>query len=235
MKRKLILALSISLGLFSACETGNQKIEFDGVGDIYVRCQKIDNVTKYAPVIKAYGNMSMKRATMVHTDDESQEVILEKQSERATNFISYPSKKDFTTTDVKNGTYKFTLTQIGGKVLNLSDKLLKFRLDPIEINTFDYKKTDHKFDITWNTVENRDIYHVKITTAIDGDLVYKSQRLNNNAITITPLSTGWSPNYTMKKGTTYVISVSAYKFEDSNRQNSYHINQQSIEYRSFEW
>ncbi|MDE5422402.1 hypothetical protein L3073_09310 [Ancylomarina sp. DW003] len=235
MKSKLILALAISSGMLSACDSDTHTPEFDGVGDIYVRCQKIDDVVKYAPVIYAYSNMYLSSAKMSHSDAHSPEITLTKVGENATNFASLPKTIDYSETDVKNGTYNFEFTSTDNEVLNLTDKLLEVRIAAIEISKFEYNKDQHSIEIEWGTVENRDTYHVKIATAIDGRIVYSSNRLNNNALTIDQEAQGWDRNYTMKSGTTYTVSVSAYKFESSNTQNGYHINQESVEYREIEW
>ena len=235
MKSKLILALAISLGVFSSCDNDNTKIEFDGAGDIYVRCQKIEGVVKYAPVIFAYSNMYMSSATLAHSDEDSPLITLEKEGDNAATFFSLPTTQDYSATDVKNGTYNFTLTSTDSEVIYVADKLLEVRISPLEISKFEYTKEEHKLDLEWGTVENRDIYHVKIATKIDGIVVYRSARLNNNELTITPESDGWERNYTMKAGTTYTVSVSAYKFENSTTQQGAHINQESVEYREIEW
>jgi len=236
MKSKIILALAISLGSLSACESDSIDIEFNGVGDIYVRCQKIENETKYAPVVYAYSNMRMSEAKIYHSDEESNALLLEKVNENATTFNFLPKSEDFTTADnIVNGIYNFRLTSTDGEILELSDKLLEERIDPLEISSFGYNQDENKIDAEWGTVENRDAYHVKIATKIDGQIVYSSGRLNDNSITITPESQGWNRNYTMKSGTTYTLSVSAYKFEDSKTQNGYHINQESVDYRTLEW
>lgn len=235
MKSKLIMALAISFGVFSSCDCDSKKVEFDGVGDIYVRCQKIDDVVSYAPVIYAYSNMYMSSAAMAHSDDDSPTVTLESEGNNASTFSSLPSIEDFSITDVKNGIYNFTLTSTEGEVLEVADRLLEVRISPLEITKFEYTKKEHKLDIEWETVENRDVYHVKIATAIDGQIIYSSHRLNNNSLIITPTSAGWDRYYTMERGTIYTVSVSAYKFEDSTTQNGYHINQESVEYRQIEW
>ena len=235
MKNKLILALAISLGAFTACDNDSSKIEFDGAGDIYVRCQKIEGETQYAPVIYAYGNMYMSSATVAFEDEESPEISLEKIGQNATTYAFLPKAEDFTTTDFENGVYNFTLTSTDDEVLNVTDKLLDIRIDPLEITTFEYNEDEHSIEIEWGTVENRDIYHVKIATEIDGQIVYSSNRLNDNKLTIIPTSEGWDRNYDMKAGTTYTVSVSAYKFENSNLQNGYHINQESVDYHEIEW
>lgn len=234
MKSKLILALAISLGVFSSCND-SKKIEFDGAGDIYVRCQIIEGVTQYAPVIYAYSNMNMSAATMKHTDAGSPEVVLTKIGQDARNFASLPKAASFTTSDIKNGTYNFKITSTDKEVLNITDKLLKVRIAPLKISKFEYKKDKHKLDLKWETVENRDIYHVKIAKAIDGQVIYQSKRLNDNSLIITPTSVGWDRNYKMKAGTTYTVSVSAYKFENSTTKSGFHINQESVEYREIVW
>lgn len=235
MKSKLILALAISLGIFSSCDTDSTKVEFEGAGDIYVRCQKIDDVVNYAPVFYAYSNNYMTSATAKHSDTDSPLISLEQEGNNASNFASLPTTKEYSTVDVKNGLYNFTLTSTKNEVLNVADKLLDLRISPIEISKFEYIKAEHKLNLKWGTVENRDIYHVKISESIDGQIIYSSNRLNNNSLTVTPTSTGWNKNYTMETGTIYTISVSAYKFENSTTQNGYHINQESVEYQEFEW
>lgn len=235
MKSKLFLALAISVGVFSSCDSDSTKVEFDGAGDIYLRCQKVEGVTQYAPVFFAYSNMYMSSATVAHSDADSPVINLEKEGNNAIIFSSLPTALDYSTTDIKNGTYNFTLTSTDGEVLNVTDKLLELRIAPVEISKFAYNEEEHKLDIEWGTVENRDIYHVKISTEIDGTIVYRSARLNNNSLIITPESDGWYKNYTMKSGTTYTVSVSAYKFEDPRTQHGTHINQESIAYETVEW
>lgn len=235
MKSKLILALAISLGILSACDSDTHTPEFDGVGDIYVRCQKIDDVVKYAPVIYAYSNMYLSSAKMSHSDADSPEITLTKVGENATNFASLPKIIDYSEADVKNGTYNFQFTSTDNEVLNLTDELLEVRIAAIEISKFDYNKDQHKIEIEWGTVENRDAYHVKIATKVDGQIVYSSSRLNNNSLIVTPTSSGWNKYYTMKADQIYTVSVSAYKFENSNTQNGYHINQESVAYETIEW
>jgi len=234
MKSKLILALGISLGVLSACESDDHDVAFDGVGDIYVRCQKIDNEVKYAPVIYAYGNMYMSDAEVAHSDEDSMIVPLEKLGENTTVFYSAPSIEDFSTDDIKNGTYNFKLTSTDAEILNLTDELLEERIDPIEVTKFEYDNEKHEIDLAWETVEDCDIYHVKIATKIDGQIVFSSKRLNETNLLIKETIPGWDPNYIMKNGTSYTISVSAYKFEDST-ESGYHINQESVEYHKIEW
>jgi len=236
MKSKIILGLGISLGILSACNDNDDfEIRFDAVGDVYVRCQKIDNEVKYAPVYYAFSNIDMSDAEVAHTDDDSPVIALSKLGENARSFSTTPSIEDYSTDDIKNGDYNFSLTSTDSETLKVSDKLLEGRIDPIEITKFEYKAEDHEINMEWNTVENRDIYHITITTEIDGQIIFSSERLNENKFLLKETSRGWDQNYEMKTGTTYVVSVSAYKFENSNQQSGYHINQESVEYRELEW
>lgn len=236
MKSKFILGLGISLGLLSACDDNDSyDIEFDAVGDVYVRCQKIDNEIKYAPVYYAYSNLQMSKATVAFSDENSPVITLSELDENARSFASTPSVGDYSLIDINNGDYDFNIVSTHADTLNVKDELLEDRIDPIEITTFEYNTESHEIDIAWNTVEDRDIYHVTIATEIDGRIVFSSERLNDNELSLTENSLGWDSYYTMKAGTTYTVSVSAYKFENSNKQSGYHINQESVEYREIEW
>lgn len=236
MKSKFILGLGITLGVLSACDNDDDfNIKFDAVGDIYVRCQKIDNEVKYAPVYYAYSNMYISDAEVSHSDEGSPVITLSKLGENARSFASTPAIEDYSTEDVNEGIYEFNLISIDSDSLKLTDELLEGRIDPIEITKFEYDNEKHEIDIAWDTVENRDIYHVTIATEIDGQIVFSSTRLNENKLLLTETLSGWDRNYTMKTGTSYTISVSAYKFENPNTQNGYHINQESVEYREIEW
>ncbi|WP_372643028.1 hypothetical protein [Ancylomarina sp.] len=236
MKSKFILGLGISLGVLSACEKNdNFDVKFDAVGDIYVRCQKIDNEIKYAPVYIAYSNIYMSEAEVAFSDHKSPVITLIKVGENAVRFTSTPAVDDYSTNDINNGDYEFNLVSTESDSLKVTDKLLEERIDPIEITKFDYDAEKHEIDIAWNMVENRDIYHITIATEIDGRTVFSSERLNENKLILKETSLGWDSNYTMKAGTTYTVSVSAYKFENSNQQSGYHINQESVEYREIEW
>jgi len=236
MKSKFILGLGSTLGVLSACDNNDDfNVEFDAVGDIYVRCQNIDNEVKYAPVYIAYSNMYMSEAEITHSDEGSTPISLNKLGENASTFASFPSVDDYSTDDIKNGIYDFDLISTDSDTLKISDKLLEERIDPIEVTKFDYNKEKHEIDLAWTSIENRDTYHVKIATEIDGQVVFSSTRLNDNKLLLKENTLGWDRNYSMKSGTTYTISVSAYKFENSNTQSGYHINQESVEYREIEW
>jgi len=236
MKSKFILGLGISLGILSACDDNdNFDVEFDAVGDIYVRCQKIDNEIKYAPVYYAYSNIYMSEAKVAFSDEDSPVFTLSKLGENARSFASTPTIGDYSTDDIVNGDYEFNLISTESDSLKVTDELLEDRIAPIELTKFEYDDENHEIDMTWNTVENRDIYHVTIATEIDGRIVYSSERLNENKLLLKETSLGWDPTYTMKAGTSYTVSVSAYKFENSNQQSGYHINQESVEYREIEW
>jgi len=236
MKSKFILGLGISLGILTACDDNDSyDIEFDAVGDVYVRCQKIDNEIKYAPVYYAYSNLQMSKATVAFSDENSPVITLSELDENARSFASTPLVGDYSLIDINNGDYDFNIVSTHADTLNVKDELLEDRIDPIEITTFEYDTESHEIDIAWNTVEDRDIYHVTIATEIDGRIVFSSERLNDNELSLTENSLGWDPYYTMKAGTTYTVSVSAYKFENSNKQSGYHINQESVEYREIEW
>ncbi len=236
MKSKIILGLGISLGILSACNDNDDfDIKFDAIGDVYVRCQKIDNEVKYAPVYFAYSNTYMSEAEVAFSDEDSPVITLEKIGEYARNFSSTPSTEDYSTDDIDNGNYIFNLTSTEAESLKVSDKLLEGRIDPIEITKFEYLEENHKMDIEWNTVENRDIYHITIATEIDGQIVFSSEILNENKLLLNENTPGWDPNYTMKAGTTYTVSVSAYKFENPNQKSFLHINQESVAYQEIEW
>ncbi|MGZ2368226.1 hypothetical protein ACXR6G_00385 [Ancylomarina sp. YFZ004] len=236
MKSKIILGLGISLGILSACDDNDDfDVKFDAVGDVYVRCQKIDNEIKYAPVYVAYSNMYMSKAELTFSDEDSPVIALSKFGESAMKFASTPAIEDYSTNDINNGDYEFNLISTESDSLKVTDKLLEERIDPIEITKFEYNAENHEVDMTWNTVENRDIYHITIATEIDGQTVFKSDILNENKLLLKETTSGWNPNYTMKAGTTYTVCVSAYKFENSNQQSGYHINQESVEYREIEW
>lgn len=236
MKSKIILGLGISLGILSACnENDDFDVKFEAVGDVYVRCQKIDNEIKYAPVYIAYSNIYMSEAEVAFSDEDSPVITLSKLGENAVKFASTPAIEDYSTNDINNGDYEFNLVSTESDSLKVTDKLLEERIDPIEITKLEYDAEKHEVDIAWNTVENRDIYHITIATEIDGQTVFNSDILNENKLLLKETSSGWDPNYIMKAGTTYTVSVSAYKFENSNQQSGYHINQESVEYREIEW
>jgi len=235
MKSKLILALGISLGVLSACDSDDHDIEFDALGDIYVRCQQIDDEVKYAPVYYAYGNMYMSDAEVSHSDEDSPVITLERLGDYATSFASTPNIEDYTTDLVKDGVYEFNVSSSDGDMLTVTDELLQGRIDPIEVTEFEFDKDKREIAIAWNTVEESDTYHIKIATKIDGQVVFSSTRLDDTELLVKETITGWDRNYTMKSGTTYTVSISAYKFENSNTQSGYHINQESVEYREIEW
>ena len=236
MKSKFILGLGISLGVLSACDNNdNYNVEFDAVGDIYVRCQMIDNEIKYAPVYIAYSNIYMSEAEVAHSDENSPIITLSKVGENTTIFTSTPSIEDYSTDNINNGDYEFNLISSESDTLNVKDELLVDRIDPIEITKFEYDADNHEIDIAWDVVNNSDIYRISIATKIDGREVYRAFTKEEVKLVKTNNYSEWDGSYEMKEGTTYTVSVSAYKFEDSDNESLYHINQESVEYREIEW
>jgi hypothetical protein len=236
MKSKFILGLGISLGILSACDDNdNFDVKFDAVGDIYVRCQKIDNEIKYAPVYIAYSNIYMSEAEVAFSDENSPVITLNKLGENTTIFTSTPSIEDYSTNDIINGDYEFNLISTESDSLKVTDELLEVRIDPIEITKFEYDADNHEIDIVWDVVNNSDIYRITIATKINGRIVYRAFTKKEVKLVEIENYTEWDSSYTMQEGTTYTISVSAYKFEDSDNESMYHINQESVEYREIEW
>lgn len=231
---KLIGIVILFASCIVSCNDDNSETPgLQAIGDVFVRCKKINNDTVYAPVFYTSSNFAMKSVNVEGPADSNIDKNLSK-FENTRTFRYVPSEEEFSTNNPVNGIYEFEITDENLITYTISDKLYENRIDPVKITDFDYNKTLHLIDIDWDEVENADTYVVKIHNQMDDKLIYISGRIQSSNYKITTQSDNWS-NFNTVKGEKYIVGVYAYKFESTSAASGYDINCESVEYREIEW
>ncbi|NOU58933.1 hypothetical protein [Marinifilum caeruleilacunae] len=232
---KAIGALLILAVGFVSCDSDDfdNTPEKQAIADVFVRVQKSGDDTVYAPVFYTYSNFDMQDVSVEGPDASGIDKDLAKYTNKMV-FRSMPVQNDFSTDDVENGVYQFDITAADLKTYTISDKLLEGRLDPVEITEFNYDKLIHSIQIAWESVEDRDVYVVKIHNQIDGEIIYVSDRMISTNHRVISGTDNWT-DFDLVEGQSYVVGVYAYKFELPSATSGYDINCESVAYREIEW
>ncbi|MFA9371882.1 MAG: hypothetical protein ACERIH_09245 [Labilibaculum antarcticum] len=233
---KFSLLLLISISILPSCDTNEyQEPELDGMGDVFVRCIKVGDETHYAPVFYAYSNKNLSEVLVESPVEELPNYELSDYTSDKRAFRLLPEVSDYTTTDIADGIYKFEMTSTGQETLRIQDKLLDSRIEPMVISDFIYTEENHEFDITWNELDNADIYVVKFMTEKDGQILYVSDRLSTTEYEFNENSKNWPIGLELTAGTTYWVGIFAYEFESATANNGNDINSETVEYREIVW
>ena len=203
------------------------------IGDVFVRCVLEDNDTLYAPVFYTYSNFEMKSVQVEGPVDSNIELNLSEYNSKI-RFRWVPSANDFSTNDIANGIYEFKIVAFDGETYTISDRLLESRIDPVVINEFTYDDNLHEFTLDWHDIEDAHVYVVRIHDAIDGEIIYSSERMLKSNHQFSQSSEKWY-DFATTKGAEYVLGVYAYQFESSNAISGNDNNCESVAYRTFQW
>lgn len=233
---KFSLLLLISISILPSCNTNEyEEPEFNGIGDVVVRCIKIGDETHYAPAFYAYTNKNLSEVTVESPVSDVPNYELSDYTADKRVFRLLPEVSDYTTTDIADGIYKFELISIGQDTIQVQDKLLDSRIEPMEISDFIYTEENHEFNIEWNELDNADIYVVTFMTEKDGKTLYVSDRLSTTEYEFNENSKNWNYNAQLTVGTTYWLGVFAYEFESATAIDGSDINSETVEYREIVW
>lgn len=226
----------ISISILPSCDTTEyEEPEFYGIGDVFVRCVKVGDETHFAPAFYAYANRYLSEVLVEGPVAEMPNYELSDYFEGKSAFRLLPETDEYTSTDIANGIYKFEMTSAAQETIRIQDKLIDSRVDPMVISDFIYTEENHEFDITWNELDNADIYLVKITTEKDGQALYVSDRLSTTEYEFNENSKNWPVGLELTAGTTYWVGVFAYEFESATAIDGSDINSETVEYREIVW
>ncbi|PKQ62292.1 hypothetical protein BZG02_13340 [Labilibaculum filiforme] len=237
MKKITISLLALSLlAIVSACDTNDfEDPEFYGIGDVFVRCIKVGEETHYSPIFYASANEYLSEVSVESPVAGLPNYELSDYFEGKSVFRLLPEPSTYTSTNIANGIYKFTLTSAKQERLTIQDKLLDSRIEPIVISDFTYTKAGHTFDISWNQLENADTYVVKLMTEKDGKVLYISDRITTTKYQFNDNSKNWTYGVQLNAGTTYWIGVFGYEFESASTSNGSNINSETVEFKEIVW
>jgi hypothetical protein len=231
---KTILGVFLITIFFASCDSNDSLPQLQGAGNIFVRCMKDGETTKYAPVMYAASNYAISKATVTGPTNSDLTYSLSKYFEGSAAFRKTPTAANFSTDDLPNGTYKFTIISADQETVVVEDKLLDTRLAPVEIETFTYDPQLHSFEIDWKDIDGADVYAVKIQEEVDGKHIFISETLSKSEFNFSMATRGWT-TFNKVEGKTYSIGVYAYKYENPNVKSGSEINCESVEFRDITW
>lgn len=233
---KFSLLLLISISILPSCDTNEyQEPELDGIGDVFVRCIKVGDETHFAPFFYAYSNKNLSEVLVESPISDAPDYVLGDYMTNKKVFRLLPKATDYSSTDIANGFYKFEMVSIGQETIKVQDKLLDSRIEPMEITDFIYTTDGHKFNISWNELDNANIYVVKFMSEKDGKVLYVSNQLSTTEYEFNENSKNWDSNTQLTAGTTYFVGVFAYEFESATANNGFDINSETVEYKEIVW
>jgi len=234
MKNYKILILIILVALSSSCNKDNG--DSSVVGDAIVVAKKSGTNTVYAIAYYAYAYSPLKSVTVQSMADPTNKVALASNGLYTTNFLREPTDADFTTTKPTTDTFTFSAVFESGKTYETENVITSDVLAPITIESCKYNIDKSYLEFSWTPLTNADSY---VFTVLDdsGNTVFRSNEIASTATTngyLTASASGWSSGHPVT-GKTYTVKIYAYKYEDSTKPNSYHIQATSFSEAKVVW
>lgn len=233
MKNLKTLILILFIAFSSSCNKNDG--DSTVVGDAIVVAKKSGANTVYAIAYYAYAYSPLKSVTVQSMLDPLNKVTLSSNGAYTTNFLREPEELDYSTTKPLADTFTFDAVFESGNIYKTEDVISSVILDPPTIEKCAYNTTNSYAEFSWSALTNADSYMISILDS-EGTIVFRSSELSNTVTSgyLTASATGWISGQPVS-GKTYTARIYAYKYEDSNNPNSYHIQSTSYSEASFVW
>lgn len=237
MRRNLGTGALFILGIWglSSCEDDTTTIRFDAIGDTYVQKIKIDDKAKYGIQHYAYANMQISKATLTTPGNDEVTIELKKDEDDYRRFSKVTELEDFVSEMPVDGEYTYTIISNDQDTIQSTDMLLPEEIPAVQIEDFTYNQEEHSFNLSWNDIDEADLYLVKLMEERNGKVLFVSPKLIKSEFEFNTTSIGWLNGVTMENSKNYVLGVSAYKFENSKTQSGYDIQMECVDYREINW
>lgn len=231
--KNLKTIILILLVAFSSCSKDNQ--DSSVVGDAIVVAKKSGANTVYAMAYYAYAYSPLKSVVVKSMLDPSNQVALVPNGVYTTNFIKEPTNADFSTTKPSANTFTFSAVFESGTTYETEDAITTDILAPATIEKCTYNSTKAYAELSWTALTNADSYVISVIDD-SGAIVFRSGELASTVTSgyLSASATGWVSGHPAT-GKTYTVRILAYKYEDSAKPNSYHIQSTSYAEASIVW
>lgn len=227
---KIFAALFLIFSFF-ACNKVNDQAS--GVGDALIVVKKNNNQIVYGISLYAYTYSSFKSVTVTNTGDPTKTYTLSANQGYNTNFYYETPDDQYTATKPASGTYDFSAVFQNGVTKDFTDELSDKVLEIPTLTKCQYNNTEHRLEITWNSIPDANSYAVNIFNG--ANVVFASTELANNVkiYNVSASGSGWATGFTPESGSSYKVRVLGFLYEPNG--DTYNIQSSAVADSTVVW
>lgn len=227
---QLALLFLVLTGMLS-CNKDNNTEDFEVIGDVMIVKRMIDDQTYFERSYYAYGNYPMKDVSV--SLPEGGNISLQATDETLRTYLKEPGIADFLSAPPITGNFDFSVTNEDIEH-TVSDELVFNNLAFATITSADYD--GGAVTVEWTPADNAENYLVKIVD-VNYVPIFTGFLLSNTVSKYQTSSSAGVWDKTPETGTTYIVEVHAFEYDDeATIQNFvYNINEISIATKSIVW
>jgi hypothetical protein len=236
-KRFLKSTLFVLLAGVVLVSCNDDEIPFEVYTDVLVINKKVDNVVKKAPAYYAYGNKSLKSAS-VALPGNSDTISLAAHPGSTYTFIKEPAAADFKDVPPAEGNYKFKVTAGSGEALEMTDAFDYTGLPLPQITKDTFSGSPSSLLVEWAAVTGADGYFVKMLDT-DEKLIFSGYVVSSTTLKyiVSGSTTSGSWTEVPDEGEPYILQVNAVVYDadatSSNRE--YNVSEVSTGEKEIVW
>ncbi len=205
---KTVFFLGLTLVSIVACNDFEKELEV--YTDVYVVNKKFDSVVKSAAAYFAYANKDIMSGS-VALPGNGGNVELAKYPGSIFTLAKEPADSAFKTTAPAKGIYTFTVKDVDGIALTITDNLNFEGLGIPQFTKIKFSSAPFLFETEWNAVEGADGYFLKMFNT-EGKLIFSGYSVASTVLkyNITEFSTSGYWSETAIDGKPYILQLNAY-------------------------
>lgn len=236
-KRFLKCTLFVLLAGLVFVSCNDDEIAFEVYADVLVINKKVGDAVKKAPAYYAYGNKSLKSAS-VTLPGNSESTPLGISPGSTYTFMKEPAAADFKVGPPAEGNYRFKASAGSGEELEMTDAFAYTGLPLPQITKDTFSNSTESLFVQWAAVTGSDGYFVKLLDT-DENQVFSgyvvSSMIYKYTISGTQSSGVWSE--TPKDGETYILQVNAviYDADATSSNKDYNVSEISVSEKQIKW
>lgn len=210
--KNFVFALFASLVLVS-CFKDNDEIALEVNTDVYMIKRLVDEQPVYGLAYYAYGNQIMRSGTVTQIGGLGEQINLGLNPKSIFTLSKEPAGSDYKNILPAASEFLFNVTSETGLSDESSDFLNVKNIGIPEILNLEIGANQKLVNVTWKSVSGIDGYVVKVAEE-DGTYIYNSGGMepDNTTYTINVLTGNWTKP--IEVGSTYIIEVHAFAYED---------------------
>lgn len=227
---QLALLFLLLTGILS-CNKEDSTEAFEVIGDVMIVKRMIDDQAYFARSYYTYGNYPMRNVSV--SLPEGGTIALNAADENLRTYFKEPAVADFLSAPPITGNFEFSV--INEDIEHtVSDELVFNNLPFATITSADYD--GGAITVEWTPVESAGNYMVKIVD-LNYEPIFTGFLLSNTVSKYQTSTSAGVWDKTPESGTTYIVEVHAFEYDDeATTQNYvYNINEISIATKSIIW
>lgn len=236
-KRFLKSTLFVLLAGLVLVSCNDDEVAFEVHTDVLVINKKVGDVVKKAPAYYAYGNKSLKSASVAFPGN-SDTIPLAVHPGSSFTFMKEPVAADFKDVPPAEGNYKFTVIAGSGEELEMTDAFDYTGLPLPQITKDTFSGSPASLLVEWAAVTGADGYFVKMLDT-DEKLIFSGKIVTSTTLkyVVSGAAASGAWNETPETGEPYILQVNAVVYDadatSSNRE--YNVSEISIGEKQIVW